>query len=73
MSRGLILMAGMAGAAGTAGLTALVRPDAARRVLRLPARAETAYALRIGGMMFFALGLLLGGFAAMAQIFGAAA
>ncbi|MEN3748125.1 hypothetical protein TPR58_13195 [Sphingomonas sp. HF-S3] len=73
MSRGLILMAGLAGVAGTAGLTALVRPGAARRVLRLPARAETVYALRIGGMMALALGLLLGGFAATLTLSGAAA
>jgi len=64
MTRQLALMAGLAGAAGIAGLTTLVRPALARRALRLPDTEATTYALRIAGMMVFALGLFLGGFAA---------
>lgn len=59
-------MAGLGLAAGAAGLTTLVRPGLARRLLRLPDAEQTVYALRIGGMMLFALGLFLGGFATVA-------
>ena len=52
-------MAGVAAAAGSAGLTTLVRPSLARRLLRLPHAEATGYALRIAGMMLFALGLFL--------------
>jgi hypothetical protein len=65
-------MAGVAALAGTAGLTALVRPSLARRALQLPDAEPTVYALRIGGMMLTALGLFLGGFAAVATLAGAA-
>jgi hypothetical protein len=40
--------------------------------LRLPDAEATTYALRIAGMMLFALGLFLGGFAAVATMAGAA-
>ena len=73
MTRELILMAGMAGAAGSAGLTALARPSLVRRALRLPAGEPAAYGLRIGGMMLFALGLFLGGFAAVGSLVAGAA
>ncbi len=65
MTRSLALMAGLAGAVGAAGLTTLVRPSLARRALRLPDAEATGYALRIAGMMLFALGLFLGGFVGM--------
>jgi uncharacterized protein YjeT (DUF2065 family) len=70
MTRSLALMAGLAGAAGAAGLTTLVRPSLARRALRLPDVEATGYALRIAGMMLFALGLFLGGFATVFQLSG---
>ncbi|RYD63413.1 MAG: hypothetical protein EOP58_11445 [Sphingomonadales bacterium] len=73
MTRQLALMAGVAGVAGAAGLTTLVNPALARRVLRLPDAEATGYALRIAGMMLFALGLFLGGFAAVFTIAGGAA
>lgn len=63
MTRQIALMAGVAGAAGAAGLVTLLRPALARRALRLPQAEATTYALRIAGMMVFALGLFLGGFA----------
>ncbi len=66
-------MAGLAGAAGAAGLTTLVRPGWTRRALRLPEAEATIYALRIAGMMLFALGLFLGGFAAVGTLMGSAA
>ena len=72
MTRSLALMAGLAGATGALGLTALVRPGLARRALRLPDAEATDYALRIAGMMLFALGLFLGGFATVATMAGAA-
>ena len=71
MTRQLALMAGLAGAAGAVGLTTLVGPTLARRALRLPDAEATGYALRIAGMMLFALGLVLGGFAAVATLVGA--
>ncbi|RYG37956.1 MAG: hypothetical protein EON93_02810 [Burkholderiales bacterium] len=69
MTRSLVLMAGVAGAAGITGLTTLVRPSLARRALRLPDAEAATYALRIAGMMLFALGLFLGGFAATFALF----
>jgi len=66
-------MAGLAGASGALGLTTLVRPSLARAALRLPDADATSYALRIAGMMLTALGLFLGGFAAVATVSGAAA
>ncbi|RYD30265.1 MAG: hypothetical protein EOP57_00285 [Sphingomonadales bacterium] len=69
MTRQLALMAGVATLAGAAGLTTLVRPSLARRALRLPDAGPTTYALRIAGMMLFALGLFLGGFAAAFRLF----
>ena len=72
MTRSLALMAGLAGACGAVGLTTLVRPSLTRAALRLPDAEATGYALRIAGMMLFALGLFLGGFAAVATIAGAA-
>jgi uncharacterized protein YjeT (DUF2065 family) len=66
-------MAGIAGAASAAGLTTLVKPEAARALLRLPQAEATDYALRIAGMMLFALGLFLGGFAAVFTLAGGAA
>ena len=73
MTRQLALMAGVATAAGAAGLTTLVKPALARRALRLPDAQATSYALRIAGMMLFALGLFLGGFAAVFVAAGDAA
>lgn len=58
-------MAGLAGATGALGLTTLLRPSLARQALRLPDAEATGYALRIAGMMLLALGLFLGGFAAV--------
>lgn len=72
MTRSLALMAGLAGAAGAVGLTTLVRPGLARAALRLPDTEPTGYALRIAGMMLFALGLFLGGFATVATLAGVA-
>jgi len=66
-------MAGMAGASGALGLTTLVHPSLARAALRLPDAQATGYALRIAGMMLTALGLFLGGFAAVATLAGGAA
>ncbi|WP_342249343.1 hypothetical protein [Sphingomonas sp. OTU376] len=73
MTRSLALMAGIAGAAGAAGLTTLVRPATARAALGLPEAEATTYALRIAGMMLLALGLFLGGFAAVFTLAGGAA
>jgi hypothetical protein len=73
MTRSLALMAGVAGAAGALGLATLVRPSLARAALRLPDAEATGYALRIAGMMLFALGLFLGGFAVVATMTGSAA
>lgn len=72
MTRSLALMAGLAGLAGAVGLTTLVRPGLTRAALRLPDSEATVYALRIAGMMLFALGLFLGGFAAVATLAGVA-
>jgi hypothetical protein len=65
VTRSLALMAGLAGATGALGLTTLLRPSLARQALCLPDAEATGYALRIAGMMLFALGLFLGGFAAV--------
>lgn len=73
MTRSLALMAGIAGAAGAAGLTTLVKPAATRAWLGLPEGEASSYALRIAGMMLFALGLFLGGFAAAFTLAGGAA
>lgn len=73
MTRQLALMAGIAGAAGIAGLTTLVRPALARRALGLRDSEPATYALRILGMMLFALGLFLGGFAMVFVMAGGAA
>ncbi|MBB4100524.1 hypothetical protein [Sphingomonas kyeonggiensis] len=73
MTRSLALMAGIAGAAGALGLTTLVRPALARRALGLPEGEAATYALRIAGMMLFALGLFLGGFAAVFTLAGGVA
>jgi uncharacterized protein YjeT (DUF2065 family) len=72
MTRSLAIMAGIAGALGALGLATLVRPRLARDALRLADAEATTYALRIAGMMLFALGLFLGGFAAVATLAGAA-
>ncbi|TGX53664.1 hypothetical protein E5A73_12655 [Sphingomonas gei] len=72
MTRSLALMAGLAGATGALGLTTLLRPLLTRAALRLPQAEATGYALRIAGMMLFALGLFLGGFATVATMAGAA-
>ncbi|UYY57938.1 hypothetical protein [Sphingomonas sp. S2-65] len=72
MTRGLAIMAGIAGASGAVGLTTLVKPALVRDALRLPDAEATTYALRIAGMMLFALGLFLGGFATVATLAGAA-
>ena len=66
MTRQLALMAGVATVAGAAGLTTLVKPALARRALRIADGEPASYALRIAGMMLFALGLFLGGFAGVA-------
>ena len=73
MTRSLLLMAGVAGTAGAAGLTLLVAPATGRRLLRLADSAPATYALRIAGMMLFALGLFLGGFAAVFTLAGGVA
>lgn len=72
MTRGLAIMAGVAGASGAVGLATLVKPALVRDALRLPDAEATTYALRIAGMMVFALGLFLGGFAAVGSMMGAA-
>ena len=72
MTRSLAIMASLGGAAGVVGLTALVKPVLVRDALRLPETEATGYVLRIAGMMALALGLFLGGFAAVATLAGAA-
>lgn len=59
---------GLAAAVAAAGLTALVKPEAARALLRLPEGEPTAYALRIGGAMILAAALFLAGFATAYQL-----
>jgi hypothetical protein len=63
LTRALAIMAGTGLASGIAGAVLLGRR---------PATAEAAYALRIAGMMLFALGLFLAGFAAVGSMAGAA-
>ena len=63
-------MAGVAATAGAAGLTTLVRPALTRRALRIADSEPATYALRILGMMLFALGLFLGGFVVMFTVAG---
>lgn len=72
MTRSLAIMAGLAGAAGATGLATLVKPALIRDALRLPDAEGTTYALRIAGMMLFALGLFLSGFAMVGSMVGAA-
>lgn len=68
MARGLLVMGGVAAVSGACGLTLLLRPAVGRRLLGIGESAEATYALRIVGMMATALGLFLGGFAAMFHI-----
>ena len=63
MTRGLILADSIAALLAAAGLAALARPDAARRLLRLPEGEAATYGLRIAAAMIFAAALFLGGFA----------
>lgn len=63
MTRTLAIQAGLGIASGTAGLIVLLRPAAARGLLRIRPSEPATYALRIGGMMLVALGLFLTGFA----------
>lgn len=65
MTRSMAIMFSIAAVAGSIGLTTLIRPAIAREVLGLTDNEQATYALRIGGMMLFALGLFLGGFATM--------
>lgn len=67
MTRTLALN-GLAAAVAAAGLTLLVRPAAARALLRLPDGEPTAYALRIAGAMILAAALFLAGFATAFQL-----
>ena len=59
---------GLAALVAAAGLTALVKPQAARALLRLPDSEPAAYALRIGGAMILAAALFLAGFATAYQM-----
>ena len=68
MTRGLLVMGGVAAVSGASGLTLLLRPAVGRRLLGIADTPHAAYALRIVGMMMTALGLFLGGFAAMFHI-----
>ncbi|WP_066727371.1 hypothetical protein [Sphingomonas pituitosa] len=63
MTRTLAIQAGLGIASGTAGLIVLLRPSAARGLLRMQASEAATYAMRIAGMMLVALGLFLTGFA----------
>ena len=53
---------GLAAAIAAVGLTVLVKPAAARALLRLPDSEPATYALRIAGAMILAAALFLGGF-----------
>lgn len=68
MTRSMAIMISIAAVSGSIGLTTLVRPAAARYVLGIADSEQATYALRIGGMMLFALGLFLGGFATIFTI-----
>ena len=59
---------GLAAAIAAAGLTLLVKPAAARALLRLPDSEAAGYALRIGGAMILAAALFLAGFATAWQL-----
>ncbi|WP_404335022.1 hypothetical protein AB2M62_15020 [Sphingomonas sp. MMS12-HWE2-04] len=72
MTRSLALMAALGGTAGAAGLATLVRPAPIARALRLETAEASPYILRIMGMMLFALGLFLTGFALVATMAGVA-
>jgi hypothetical protein len=63
---------GLAAAIAAAGLTLLVKPAAARALLRLPDSEPAAYALRIGGAMILAAALFLAGFATAWRLASAA-
>jgi uncharacterized protein YjeT (DUF2065 family) len=65
VNRALALQAGIGAAAGMVGLGLLLRPRLAARLLRVAQGEPATYALRIAGMMLVALGLFLGGFAAV--------
>jgi hypothetical protein len=67
MTRTLALN-GLAAAIAAAGITVLVKPAAARALLRLPDSEPIAYALRIGGAMILAVALFLAGFATAYQL-----
>lgn len=67
MTRTLALN-GLAAAIAAAGLTTLVKPGAARALLRLPDSEASAYALRIAGAMILAAALFLAGFATAYQL-----
>ena len=58
----------LAAAIAAAGLTALVKPHAARALLRLPDSEASGYALRIAGAMTLAAALFLAGFATAYQL-----
>lgn len=70
MTRELAIMAGIAGVAGVLGLITLVRPGIVRGWLGMPEGEPALYALRIAGMMLFAFGLFLGGFATVGTLVG---
>ena len=56
-------MNGLAAAIAALGITVLVKPGAARALLRLQDSEAATYGLRIGGAMILAAALFLGGFA----------
>jgi len=58
----------LAAAIAAAGLTALVKPNAARALLRLPEGEASGYALRIAGAMILAAALFLAGFSTAYQL-----
>jgi len=62
MTRTLALN-GLAAAIAAAGLTLLVKPAAARALLRIADSEPATYALRIAGAMILAIALFLAGFA----------
>jgi len=57
-----LLLDGVALGVGAAGLTLLVRPAAARGLLRIADSEPATYGLRIGGAMILAAGLFLASF-----------
>ncbi|MEI9851237.1 MAG: hypothetical protein WDN24_10780 [Sphingomonas sp.] len=62
MTRTLILTNGVAVLVGGLGAALLIRPAAARALLRIADSEQAAYGLRILGAMLFAAALFLGGF-----------